>query len=219
MNAVILACSSLKLYIDAAQKKMKTDYPVVLVDRKYHSAPRKMRRKLIEAMSQLPPEIDTILVAMGFCGGSWNEVPLDKRVVIPRVDDCITLLLHTDDTWHPNLKQVGHFYLRDERTSFMLPETMKRNLCQRYGEKKGTRVFDVWFDSYTDVDIIHTDICDCHSEEYLSEARKNAKLIKSRLNHVKGSTILLEKLVAGKWDEQFLIAEPGQLFSVEEILE
>lgn len=33
------------------------------------------------------------------------------------------------------------------------------------------------------------------------------------MGHVKGSNLLLEKLVSGHWDQQFLIVEPGQMLS------
>ena len=93
MNAVILACSSMARQVAAAQRKMGTDYPVRCVDRRYHAEPKEMRLQLIAALGGLAGEFDIVLVAMGFCGGSWESVYAPVRVVAPRVDDCITLLL------------------------------------------------------------------------------------------------------------------------------
>ena len=31
------------------------------------------------------------------------------------------------------------------------------------------------------------------------------------LDYVQGSNLMLEKLVGGRWDRQFLVAEPGHL--------
>ena len=104
MKAIILTCSYLKEYVDAAQEKMNTFFPVTEVDRKYHEFPHKMREQLIYTLSEISCEVDTILVAMGFCGGSWEAVVSDRTIVIPKVDDCITLLLHTDDHWAANKK-------------------------------------------------------------------------------------------------------------------
>ena len=113
MNAVIVGCSSMAKAVFAAQKKMNTDYPTVFIDRKYHADPAAMRDHLSAAIRDLPGSIDAVLTAMGFCGGSWADIDTDKTVVIPRVDDCISLMLHTDDTWHFNLKQATHLYMRD----------------------------------------------------------------------------------------------------------
>lgn len=218
MNAVILACSSLNGHVDAAQEKMKTDYPVVNVDRKYHEDPKQMREQLMEKLRSLPSEIDTVLVAMGFCGGSWEAIPLEKRVVIPRVDDCITLLLHTDNVWYPNLKQAGHLYLRDTDTVEYSLEAMQRKLCEQYGGMNGSMIFNSMFANYTNVDIIDTGVYDCYSEEYVTEAQRNADLIRGILDYVEGSNLLLEKLVSGQWDQQFIVAEPGQLLSNQNFL-
>lgn len=213
MNPIILACSSMEGHLKAAQTKMKTNHSVVFIDRKYHENPKRMRREIIETMQSLPPEVDTILAAMGFCGGSWSEVPLEKRIVIPRVDDCITLLLHTDNVWFPNLKKAGHFYLLEEENELFSLKGMRQSLCEKYGEKKSMEIFHAWFETYTDVDIIDTGQYDCYSESYTVKARENAEVIQCPLHYVKGSNIILEKLVSGCWDQQFLVAEPGRLLS------
>ena len=100
MNAVILACSSMARQVAAAQRKMGTGYPVRCVDRRYHAEPKEMRLQLIAALGELAGEFDTVLVAMGFCGGSWESVYAPVRVVAPRADDCITILLNTDGALH-----------------------------------------------------------------------------------------------------------------------
>lgn len=218
MNAVILACSSLVRHVNAAQAKMETNYPLIIVDRKYHVEPKEMKQQIFERLQKLPERVDTVLAAMGFCGGSWNKAPSEKRIVIPRADDCISLLLHADDARHPNLKEEGHFYLRDSDTTSYSLIAMKQNLCTKYGIRKGQSIFDSWFASYTDVDIIDTGEYDCYSEEYIAEAKKNADIIHCRLNHVNGSNMLLEKLVSGRWDQQFIVVEPGQMLSHEDFV-
>ena len=40
---------------------------------------------------------------------------------------------------------------------------------------------------------------------------ENADMIHAALDYVQGSNRILEKLVSGEWDEQFLVAEPGHL--------
>mgnify|MGYP001153213568 CR=1 FL=1 len=45
----------------------------------------------------------------------------------------------------------------------------------------------------------------------MEQAQKNADMIHAALDYVQGSNRILEKLVSGEWDEQFLVAEPGHL--------
>lgn len=209
-HTVILACSSMLLHVKAAQERMHTKFDVVELDRRLHADPKQMRSSILETLSALPDYYETVLVAMGFCGGSWDHIPLSRRVVIPKVDDCITLLLHTDDTAHGNLKQMGHMYFRDCDTGAYSIEAMKEKLCRDYGTETGTAIFGMWFEHYTNADIIDTGAYDCYSEAYVAQAQKNADLIRCTLGYVKGSNVILEKLVSGRWDAQFLVLEPGQ---------
>lgn len=213
MNEVILGCSSMAKAIDAAQKKTGTDHPVYLISRKYHSSPGQMRLHLMEALHTIPESSDTVLVAMGFCGGSWKDIDTEKRIVIPKVDDCITLMLHTDDSPHFNLKQATHLYMRDPYGDDF--GSMHEKLRMKYGEEKGDATFARWFEPFTDLDIIDAGIYDCHSSTFIDKARRDAQAIGCRLNHIKGSNIIMEKLVSGKWDSQFIVNEPHRPLSEE----
>ena len=166
-------------------------------------------------MAAQPPEYDTVLVAMGFCGGVWHQVTFDRTVVIPRVDDCISLLLHTDDDFHPNLKEDGHLYLYENDPGEFSALTLMHNtnsFTRELDLKNMSRefLFEMWFHNYRHMDIIDTGLNDCYSEEYAAAAQEQADQIKADLDYVPGGILLLEKLVSGRWDEQFIVAPPGK---------
>lgn len=210
MNAVILACSSMARQVAAAQRKMGTGYPVRCVDRRYHAEPKEMRLQLIAALGGLAGEFDTVLVAMGFCGGSWESVYAPVRVVAPRADDCITILLNTDGAPHENLKEPGHIYIRDTDTGRYSLEGLRESVCERYGREQGLALFDKWFASYTHADIIDTGTYDSRAEDFLAQARRGAEIARCELRHVPGGSVVLEKLVSGDWDDLFVVAEAGE---------
>lgn len=210
MNAVILACSSMARQVAAAQRKMGTCYPVRCVDRRYHAEPKDMRLQLIKALGEIAGEFDTALVAMGFCGGSWESVYAPVRVVVPRADDCITILLNTDGAPHENLKEPGHIYIRDTDTGRYSLEGLRAAVCERYGREQGPALFDKWFASYTHADIIDTGTYDSRAEEFLEQARRGAEIAGCELRHVPGGNVVLEKLVSGDWDDLFAVAEAGE---------
>ena len=153
-------------------------------------------------------------MAMGFCGGVWDHVSFDRRVVIPRVDDCVSLLLHTDDTYHPNLKEAGHLYLYENRPEDFSALSLMRDYSsvdQEIARIDKDFLFHMWFDNYHSMDIIDTGMNDCYSEDYVRAAQENADMINASLGYVQGSVRILEKLLSGNWDEQFLVAEPGHV--------
>ena len=214
MSKIILACSSLTDHVKEAQKRQHTDFEVKILDRAYHIEPDQMKAVVKKTIEALPADVDTVLVAMGFCGGVWDHVSFDRTVVIPRVDDCVSLLLHTDDDYHPNLKESGHLYLYEND-----PETFSALHLMRDGQETGEEykgldpdfLFHMWFDPYHNMDIIDTGLNDCYSEEYVEAAQKEADKIQASLGYAEGSIRLLEKLVSGQWDEQFVVAKPGHL--------
>ena len=111
-KTIILACSSLTEYVEAAQASVGTKMRVRYLNRIYHRDPAEMQEHIKAELERMPEGIDTVLVCMGFCGGSWNQVQSRYRLVIPRVDDCVSLLLQTKDDPVSNLKTPGHLYVR-----------------------------------------------------------------------------------------------------------
>lgn len=237
MSTYILSCSSLKEYVEAAQDAMGTSHPVVYVDRSHHVEPSEMKEVIraaieeilkahrrIEKPSSLPASDPkafreefsdiTILVAMGFCGGTWDHVSFPCRVVIPRADDCISILLATDDENVPNRKELGHLYLYESDPK----EFSALHLIHDGGTADETYrgmsrddLFRYWFGNYHAMDIIDTGLNPCYEESYVEAAQKEADEINADLGYAEGSNRILEKLVSGRWDEQFIVAEPGKL--------
>lgn len=209
MQPVILTCRSLEEYVVQAQNNMGTAFPVIALDKRYHMEPKDMREQILSAIEELSKVYSTILISMGFCGGSWDQVVAPCRIVIPRVDDCVSLLLQQGDEYCANLKEMGHLYLyeKDPKESFF----------SRIGEGMGTEdldldeLIDMYFGNYRYLDILDTGYNDCYSEEYAAAAQEEADRIHMDLDYVEGSIHLLEKLVSGNWNEQFLVAEKGHL--------
>ena len=237
---VILCCSSLLEYVNAAQKAMGTHWPVVVVDRSHHVEPAEMKQVIKETIDGIlsgripvgtdaPAEADgtaeaasgkpdpadlTVLVAMGFCGGSWDHVSFPCRVVIPRTDDCISILLATDDLYVPNRKEAGHLYLyesdpRDFSALHLLRDGGAAD--ETYRGMSAEDLFRYWFGNYRNMDIIDTGLNPCYEVPYVEAAQKEADRINADLGYAQGSNRIMEKLVSGRWDEQFLLAEPGHV--------
>ena len=111
MSTVILSCTTLLEYVQQAQNICNTDFPIIELNQQYHIEPSKMRGHILQSLSRLPSDVETVLVAMGFCGGSWQDVFCSKTLVIPRVADCVALTLTTPEQYAPNPKEPGHMYL------------------------------------------------------------------------------------------------------------
>lgn len=215
MNAAILTCSNLRDYVDAAQKKLKSDIAVYELDKNLHDTPDKLKAELIKAVETMPEVTDTVLIVMGYCGGAFEDVVLTKKAVICRVDDCVTMMLTRDDIWRDNLKEAGHLYILDNDADFFSAGRIYNECAGRLGEKKARKVMKLMFANYRAVDVIDTGEFDCHTPEFEAKAHFDSELIKKPLNYVKGSNILIEKLLKGEWDGQFITAEAGERITME----
>ena len=107
-KTVILGCSSLKDYIDETQRNVNTNYPIFYLNRLYHRDPNEMREHIINTLTTIDKDVDTILVAMGHCGGSWDGIKAPCRLVIPKIGECVSLLLQNTDEVKSDLEEPGH---------------------------------------------------------------------------------------------------------------
>lgn len=208
MSIGVLACESMVDYVRAAQKRLNTAYPVFVLHYGSTENPVQMQLHITQATAQMPEEIDTLLVAMGFCGGSWNQVTAERRMVIPRVDDCVSILLNDGRRHRPNPKKMGHLYVTEWQ-----PQSTCKRLCQQCPRWKADANYPRWFANHSRMDIVDTGTFDCYSEDYVEEAQRCADSMNCTLGYVSGSNLLMEKLIGGQWDDQFIVAEPGQRIS------
>ncbi len=210
-KTVILSCTSLKDYVELTQKKLNTDYPVIYLSRLYHRDPAEMREHVISALEGLDPEVETVLVSMGFCGGSWDKVKVPCRVVIPRIDDCISLLLQTTDEAVSNLKKQDHLYVKDKDPFKENFKSIFDHLTKDIDEETKKRYHEDWMRYYREIDIIETEINYSRRPEYVAAVKADADWLQAEMAYVPGGTHLLEKLISGNWDEQFMVFEPGEI--------
>lgn len=210
MNAMILACSSLTPFIKRAQTKCKTAYPVWYLDQSYHRDPKLMRQQIITALAEIPEAYDTLLVAMGYCGGSWANISLNRRVVLPRVDDCITLLLTTDDDVQIDRKKPGHLYIKEANPAKSSFKAIFDRYTADMSPEEANRIYASWKETYSGIKIIDTGLYDSYSAEYTQSVDEDAAWLDAKVTHVPGGTLLLEKLFSGQWDAQFAVIEAGQ---------
>ena len=143
-------------------------------------------------------------------GGSWDKVKVPCRLVIPRIDDCISLLLQTTDEPVSNLKKPDHLYVKDKDPDKENFKSIFDHLTKDIDEETKKRYHEDWMRYYREIDIIETEINDSRRPEYAEKVKADADWLQAEMAYVPGGTHLLEKLISGNWDEQFMVFEPGE---------
>lgn len=220
MKAAILSCGNLVPYVVAALKKYQLTMPIVSLDMNLHVEPKKMRQAAIDAFAnRIPQNCDTILVAQGYCGGVWENVKAPKKMVFPRVDDCVSIALATDDKYIPNRKKMRHFYDFNILSGLFSPQKLYRSMVKQYGESRTKDLFELWFKDYHALDVVDTGLEDLNTPEMTEKIEKSARLIGAKAHRVPGSNRILEKLVTGRWDEQFVVKQPYETISMADFID
>ncbi len=216
-DAVILACSSFTDYIARAKEKTGNTCEVKWLDERLHRDPSLMNKAVSEALASLPENIGTVLVGMGFCGGSWDGVTARQRIVFPKADDCVSILLHTPEKSGYDLKQKGHLYVKCKDPGKQSFKKIFLHMTEGIDPDTVKRYHQDWIDLYDEIDIIETGLYDTKDEKYTSPVKEDADFLHMRMCRVLGSNTVMEKLLAGIWDDGFVIFEPGEKITEEKI--
>jgi hypothetical protein len=208
LKAEIVACKTVG---GELQSFLPDGMRCTLLEFGLHLDPDRLHTALQKQIDDHPPGIDTILLGYGMCSrGTVGLESRDVRLVIPRVDDCIGLFLGSREEYlRQNREAPGTFYL----TSGWIecgddPYREYLSLCAKYGPEKASRIERLYINNYTRLAFIRTGEGD--AERHLSYARAQAEFFGLRFEEIRGSRTLLEKLLTGTWDDDFVVVEPGQ---------
>ena len=195
MSTVIIACQTIEQELLAAMARTGVHHPIRWIESGLHDVPKLLHKRLQEELDSCG-DYDTVLLAMAFCGNSVVGLQThDFQLILPRCDDCITLLLGSAER---RQKESYTFFLtggwlKGQRNIW----TEYKNCIERYGEKRGKRIFDSLFAHYKHVALVETGAFD--TEKADTEARQIADRLELGYRRIPGSVDYLQDLLTGPW--------------------
>ena len=187
------------------------DISYEILDFGLHLRPGELKKTLQEKVDEASQNADVLLLGYGLC--SMAVVGLHAStatLVIPRVDDCISIFLGSGSAYQQQAKQEpGTYYLTKGwiEVGDSPFEEFKR-LVEKYGQEKSKRMIDLMLKNYTRLAFINTGQYEI--ERYQAYAQRMADQFGLRYEEIAGSPALVKKLVFGPWDEEFVVVRPGQ---------
>jgi hypothetical protein len=207
----IIACSTIRDEVEA----LRGDIPVEYLEGFLHDTPDVLRAKINEAIAATPDDC-TILLGYGRCSNGTAElVAGSHRLILPACDDCIAILLGSRRAY---LREFGehpgtYYYTRGWIEELEDPYREYLKMIPRMGEEKARMVAHMIMESYTRVAVIDTGTYDLDkAHEYVETVSEFYSLPVIQLD---GSLRLLEKLIRGPHDDEFIVVEPGQVLGEE----
>lgn len=186
------------------------DYDVLDFD--LHLSPATLRQSLQEAIDASTLSAETILLGYGLCSQAVVGLQAnDCTLVIPKVDDCIALLLGSERAYKAQFKtEPGTYYLTKgwiESGSSLFDEY--DILVDRYGKPKAQSLMKSFLKHYTRLALINTGQHDLgFSRDYCRHA---ADCFGLRFEEIQGSTTLIERLVHDPHEDDFVIVRPAEV--------
>jgi hypothetical protein len=179
-----------------------------------HTNPKSLKRALQNAIDSSTPDIETILLGYGLCSQAVVGLRSGSRtLIIPRVDDCIAIFLGSAVEYQKQYRSVpGTYYLTRGWIEFGdTPFSEYDILLKRYGEQIARRIIGQILKNYTRLAFINTG--NDELEHYRERARSMAERFGLRYEEIKGSAVLVKKMVYGPWDDKFITIPPGRTVS------
>jgi hypothetical protein len=203
----IIACGTIRDEVEA----LRGDIPVDYLEGFLHDTPGALRDSINARIAATPGQC-TILLAYGRCSnGTAGLVAGRHRLVLPACDDCIALLLGSRQAYAREFaKHPGtYYYTRGWIEELEDPYREYLKMIPRMGEEKARRVAHMILEAYTRVAMIDTGTYDLKkAQEYVDTVSEFYGLPVARIN---GSLRLLQKLIRGPHDEEFIVVEPGEV--------
>ncbi len=209
VKTVVIACRTIEEELGAAMARTGTaDLPVRWLESGLHNTPNKLTDRLQEEIDAA--DADRVLLGLAFCGNSLAGIRAKScEVIVPRADDCISVLLGSVARRAELNRTLAAFYLtqgwlRGERN--VLVEY--RKTVEEYGEETAEELMEMIYGNYRTLCVL-----DCGIADASAVARETAPMAEAL--HLQQRTVpatlqWLEDLLTGPWDEnRFLRLSPG----------
>jgi hypothetical protein len=174
-----------------------------------HLHPDKLRAELQRLLDD-SPGYEAIILAFGLCGGAVRDLKTPHSpLIIPRVHDCIPLLLGSREAFQCcSAEETGTFYMS---CGWILTErnilSEHQRVREKFGEKKAAAILSRTYSGYKKLLFIHTN---CENDAaVLEQSREMARLLELKHATTVGDPAYLQKIVNGPWDSADFIQLPA----------
>jgi len=220
MKTLIVGCRTLENELSRAIAECGCPHEVRWVESGLHNVPKNLASAL-QMIIDSAQDYSCALMAFGFCGNAISGLRSGGvRLIFPRVDDCISLLLGSFD----NKQALSEAPVEDAKmppegrhgTYFMTEGWLKgeRNIwkeyqhaIQKYGEELGGSIIEMMLEHYKTLALLDTGCFDLPGAN--AEMTTIAETLKLEYKVFPATIEYLKRLLTGPWDESsFLVIPP-----------
>jgi len=207
-RTMVLACATV---IEEMLPHLPPGMDYQVLDFGLHIRPDALKGALQEAIDARSNMAETIILGYGLCSQAVVGLRANGcTLVVPRVDDCIAIFLGSAAAYKAQHRaEPGTYYLTKgwiEVSDTLLDEYER--IIERYGQQRADGIMRTMLKHYTRLAFIDTGQHD--QARYRAYARHAAETLGLRYQEVAGSDALVRKMLTGPWDDDFVVARPGE---------
>jgi hypothetical protein len=209
-NTVVLCCNTLEDEIGVILKSLSLAPEIVWIEAGLHNKPNVLRDHLNDILQKTAAA--RVLMALGHCGGACAGLKTgDFELIIPRVDDCLSLLIGSMAGRKAAGSSAATYFLTAGwlRHTESLPNAFARDAA-RFGEDKARRIYKMMLKHYRRFGFIETGVYD-----FSAEAAKIIPLAGDMgiaVESLPGDLSWLRRLITGPWPADEFITIPPRSF-------
>ena len=231
MRLQLITCDMLMRPVEHLAASSTHEIVVSDLSASLHVEPLPLRDRIQEEVDRVEaadPDADAILLGYGLCGGATAGLAARTRpLVLPRAHDCATIFLGSRERYEQehaatpgtywftedNIKRgdaLKGWLLGDSGRSDGVEATY-REYVEKYGQENADYLMEAmgeWQSHYERGAFLDTGLAP--DEEAADRAEQESKLRGWRFERVISDLTLIERLLDGGWDADFLVVQPGE---------
>lgn len=228
MPLALIACGVVARELTHLARTTAADLDLRLLPQGLHECPARLRAALQAAIDRLdaeaesrgvPPGRATIALAYGLCGtGTAGVRSARHRLVLPRAHDCATLVLGCRHRYRAAFDErpATYWCTPGWADHGALPSEARIEGCERERAARHGEAAAAYLAELERAALSRYERCAFVAWAALEHgvqreaARRTAAERGWHLQSLEGDPSLLTDLVAGRWDDRFLVLDPGQ---------
>jgi len=218
MRRHLIACEVFK---DEFESVSPPSLPRTYLPQGLHRTPGKMPAAIQETLDMTPPDIAAILLGYGLCSnGVVGVTSRTAPLVMPRVHDCIALLLGSRERYEAEVTACpGTYYITPGWALYGTTSlsSYKHEYLPKYGEETARYIARELLKNYSRVALINHGVGDIEAAR--AHAREMAEVFDLSYAEIPGSLDYVGRLVQGPWDnDDFVVVQPNTVISASPFL-
>lgn len=220
MKSLIITCKTIKAEVNKAIEETGFEAPVIYLESGLHNFPENLHKVLQTELDRIS-NVDQVLMVMGYCGNAILGLkPEGFRVVVPKADDCLTMLLGSQKKRKEVQNDLPTYFLSKgwldslEAIEGTMYEDFNRTE-KKYGRARAEKILRLTFKHYHRIGLIDTGTFELKG--LLERAQIHADFLKLKCDVIPGTLNFITKFLTGPWDDDFLIFNSGETIALEHI--